>query len=162
MLVSGEEAVPDSTDLEGVQDWKPRGQKAAGVLFLALEHEQRVHLGGIESDPIAIWAKLESVHLAQCPGACFNAYDGLFSIRKCPDESLQALMNRVDESLHSIVNLCPKTFSLKDLDDELVCMALIHSLPEEYSHFTSSLLLLDTLDKNKLQSTFMTEELNRT
>ena len=71
--VSGEEAVPDSTDLEGVQDWKLRGQKASGALFLALEHEQRVHLGGIESDPIAIWSKLESVHLAQCPGARFNA-----------------------------------------------------------------------------------------
>ena len=71
-------------------------------------------------------------------------------------------MNRVDESLRSIVNLRPKTFSLKDLDDELACMALICSLPEEYSHFTSSLLLLDTLDKNKLQSVFMTEELNRT
>ena len=162
MLVSGEEAVPDSTDLDGVQDWKLRGQKAAGALFLALEHEQRVHLGGIESDPIAIWSKLESVHLAQRPGARFNAYDGLFSIRKRPDESLQALMNRVDESLRSIVNLRPKTFLLKDLDDELACMALIRSLPEEYSHFTSSLLLLDTLDKNKLQSAFMTEELNRT
>ena len=55
MLVSGEEAVPDSTDLEGVQDGKLRGQKAVGMLFLALEHEQMVHLGGIESDPIAIW-----------------------------------------------------------------------------------------------------------
>ena len=104
MLVSGEEAVPDSLDLEGVQDWKLRSQKAAGALFLALEHEQRVHLGGIESDPIAIWSKLESVHLAQRPGAHFNTYDGLFSIRKHPDESLQALMNRVDESLCSIVN----------------------------------------------------------
>jgi len=59
MLVSGEGTVPASTDLEGVQDWKLRGQKAAGVLFLALEHEQRVHLGGIESDPIAIWSKLD-------------------------------------------------------------------------------------------------------
>jgi len=50
----------------------------------------------------------------------------------------------------------------RDLDDELACMALICSLPKEYSHFTSSLLLLDTLDRNKLQSAFMTEELNRT
>jgi len=70
-------------------------------------------------------------------------------------------MNRVDESLRSIVNLHPKTFSLQDLDDELACMALIRSLPEEYSIYIIS-LLLDTLDKNKQQSAFMTEELNRT
>ena len=43
-----------------------------------------------------------------------------------------------------------------------MCMVLIHSFPEEYSHFTLSLLLLDTLDKNKLQSAFMPKELNRT
>jgi len=77
MLVSGEEGARGSKVAE-VQDWKLRSQKAAGALFLALEHEQRIHLGGIESDPIAIWAKLKSVHLAQRPGARFNAYDGLF------------------------------------------------------------------------------------
>jgi len=146
MLVSGEEKEPEAAQVAEVQDWRLRSQKAAGALFLAVEHEQRIHLGGIESDPIAIWAKLESVHLAQRPGARFNAYDALFSIRKRPEESLQALMNRVDASMHSITNLCPKTFSLQNLDDELACMALIRSLPEEYSHFTSSLLLLDTLD----------------
>jgi len=70
-------------------------------------------------------------------------------------------MNRVDESMRSISNLRPKAFSLQNLDNELACMALIRSLPEEYSHFTSYLLLLDTLDKTKLQSAFMTEELNR-
>ena len=66
-------------------------------------------------------------------------------------------MNRVDESLCYIINLHPKVFSLNDLDNELTCMALICSLHEEYLHFTSSLLLLDTLDKNNLQRVFMTE-----
>ena len=96
MLVSGEEKEPGAAEVAELQDWRLRSQKAAGALFLAVEHEQRIHLGGIESNPIAIWAKLESVHLAQRPGARFNAYDALFSIRKHPDESLQALMNRVD------------------------------------------------------------------
>jgi len=91
----------------------------------------------------------------------FNAYDDLFSIRKQPDESLQALMNRIDESMRTISNLRPKDFNLAKLDEELVCMAMIRSLPEEYSHFSSSLLLLDSLDKTKLQNVFVTEELNR-
>ena len=156
LLVSGEESSPGSTKVAELLDWKMRSLKAAGALFLAVEHEQRIHLAGIESDPLAIWTKLESVHVSKRPGACFNAYDDLFSIRKQPDESLQALMNRIDEAMRTISNLRPKDFTLAKLDEELVCMAMIRSLPEEYSHFTSSLLLLDSLDKSKLLSTFVT------
>src|SRR5713101_5320308 len=161
MLVSGDETCPLTGQKAEVLDWKLRAQKAAGALFLAVEHEQRVHLGGIEDNPVEIWSKLEGVHVAKRPGARFNAYDELFSIRKHPEESLQALINRVDESMWKIANLCPKEFTLKHLDEELACMALIRSLPEEYSHFSSSLLLLDTLDKQKVQNAFITEEINR-
>ena len=161
MLVSGEEPMPDKSRPSELLDWKMRAQKAAGALFLAVEHEQRVHLGGIETDPIKIWSKLETVHLNKRPGTRFNAYDDLFSIRKQPEESLQSLMNRVDEAMRKIVNLRPKNFTLEKLDEELTCMSLIRSLPEEYNNFTSSLLLLDSLDKTKLQTAFVTEETNR-
>src|SRR3981189_656743 len=161
MLVSGEEPMPDKSRPSELLDWKMRAPKAAGALFLAVEHEQRVHLGGIETDPIKIWSKLETVHLNKRPGTRFNAYDDLFSIRKQPEESLQSLMNRVDEAMRKIVNLRPKNFTLEKLDEELACMSLIRSLPEEYNNFTSSLLLLDSLDKTKLQTAFVTEETNR-
>jgi hypothetical protein len=69
MLVSGEEPEPDKTKSSEVQDWKLRSQKAAGALFLAIKHEQRIHLSGIESDPVTIWSKLESTHLTKRPGA---------------------------------------------------------------------------------------------
>ena len=161
MLVSGEEPMPDKSRPSELLDWKMRAQKAAGALFLAVEHEQRIHLGGIETDPMEICSKLETIHLNKRPGTRFNAYDDLFSIRKQPEETLQSLMNRVDEAMRKIVNLRPKKFTLEKLDEELACMTLIRSLPEEYSHFTSSLLLLDSLDKSKLQSAFVTEETNR-
>jgi hypothetical protein len=47
------------------------------------------------------------------------------------------------------------------LDDELASMALIRSLPEEYSSFTSSLLLMDKLDKTTVHQAFVTEDLQR-
>ena len=53
-------------------------------------------------------------------------------------------------------NLCPKNFNLKQLDEELVCMAMIRALPEEHANFTSS-ILLDTLSKSALQDTFHAE-----
>ena len=86
-----------------------------------------------------MWVKLESVHLQKRPGARFNAYDALFSIKKLPDESLQALMTRVDTAMEQIQNLRPDSFTLEEMDKELVCMAMIRSLPGEYSSFASSL-----------------------
>ena len=39
-------------------------------------------------------------------------------------------------------------------------MAMICALPEEYTNFTSSILLLGTLDKKTLQEAFHAEEMN--
>ena len=38
-------------------------------------------------------------------------------------------------------------------------MAMVHSLGEEYSHFASSLLLLQSLEKDRLKEAFLAEEL---
>ncbi|KAJ2921828.1 hypothetical protein H1R20_g15267, partial [Candolleomyces eurysporus] len=55
----------------------------------------------------------------------------------------------------------PKDFDLKALDKELTSMVLIRALPDEYSHFVSSLLLMDKLDKDTVQQAFLTEEIQR-
>lgn len=107
---------------------------------------------------IAMWKTLDSVHLQKRPGARFNAYDTLFGIRKSPDESLSSLMTRVDASMEQIQNLRPESFTLSDMDKELVCMTLIRALPEEYSSFASSLQLLDKFEKGKLHEAFVAEE----
>jgi hypothetical protein len=70
------------------------------------------------------------------------------------------LMNRVDQAIHSIKDLCPTHFTLDDLDNELASMSLIRALPsDEYGSFTSSLLLLDKLDKTTIHQAFVTEEM---
>jgi hypothetical protein len=40
----------------------------------------------------------------------------------------------------------------------LICMTMVRSLGEEYSHFASSLMLLKSLDKSELQAAFLAEE----
>src|ERR1700709_2798170 len=50
-------------------------------------------------------------------------------------------------------------YTIKDLDAELICMTMVCSLGDEYSHFASSLMLLKSLDKSKLrQAAFLAEE----
>jgi hypothetical protein len=94
-----------------------------------------------------MWEALEAVHRQKKAGMRFEAYDELFSIRKLEEESLQSLIDCVESAKRSIKELRPPTFTLDMLDNELASMALIRSLPEEYSGFTSSLLLMDKLDK---------------
>ena len=100
-----------------------------------VESEQRVHIANIQDDAVAMWKKLEAVHMVKKAGAHFNAYDDLFSIRKKEDEELQSLGNRVDAAMHSIQNLRPTGFTLDNLDEELASMAMIRSLPTKTSSF---------------------------
>ncbi|PFH45869.1 hypothetical protein AMATHDRAFT_8547 [Amanita thiersii Skay4041] len=46
------------------------------------------------------------------------------------------------------------------LDDELQTMSLIRALPDEYAGFTSSLMLLEKLDKDIILQAFKGEEMN--
>jgi hypothetical protein len=124
-----------------------------------VEQEQRVHFQGIQDSPVKMWEALEAVHRQKKARMCFNAYDELFSIQKLEEESLQSLINRVESAKCSIKELRPSTFTLDMLDNELASMALIRSLPEEYSSFTSSLLLMDKLDKTTVHQAFVTEDL---
>ena len=160
MLVDNQEPCPSSTEPEERLKWLRRAQKAAGELFLSVEQDQKSHFHGILSDPIRIWATLRDVHMSKKPGARFNAYDDLFSIRKQPNESLQSLCARIDASMQSIQDLRPAAFTLKDLDDELHSMALIRSLPDEYKSLSQSLMLIDDLNKNTIREAFLAEETN--
>ena len=111
MLVDGEEPCPGDSDKELKLKWKKQAQKAAGELFLSVELDQKSHFHGILSDSVLVWKALRDVHMSQKPGARFNAYDNLFSIRKQPNESLQSLCARIDTSMQMIQDLCPAKFT---------------------------------------------------
>ena len=74
---------------------------------------------------------------------------------------MQSLTNRVDTAMQYIKDLSPNDFALSALYDELQTMVMITALPEEYSHFVSSLMLSGTLDKDAVKRAFHTEETQR-
>ena len=114
MLIAGDEPCPDDSDKDAKLKWKKRAQKAAGELFLSVDQDQKSHFHGILSDPIHIWTTLRDVYMSKKPGAHFNTYDSLFSIRKQPNESLQSLCARIDSSMQNIQDLRPEKFTLKE------------------------------------------------
>lgn len=50
------------------------------------------------------------------------------------DESLPSLMTRIDASIVQVKNLHPSAYTLKDLDEALICMTMICALPS-YANF---------------------------
>jgi hypothetical protein len=49
------------------------------------------------------------------------------------------------KAMQAIQNLHPANFTIEQLDEELQCMALICTLPDEYCHLSSNLLLVEKL-----------------
>ncbi|OAX30845.1 hypothetical protein K503DRAFT_669530, partial [Rhizopogon vinicolor AM-OR11-026] len=52
-------------------------------------------------------------------------------------------------------------YTIEKLKADLICMTMVRSLGKEYSHFTSSLMLLKSLDKGELQAAILAEESQR-
>src|SRR5579863_2274760 len=107
-LVSGKLAKPSPRDEDALNKWEAKAERAAGEIYLLVENDQRVHFRGYEDDPIRMWELLELAHLSKKPGARFNAYDDLFSIRKQDNESLLDLGVRIEKAMQTIQNLRPK------------------------------------------------------
>ncbi|EIN04321.1 hypothetical protein PUNSTDRAFT_37496, partial [Punctularia strigosozonata HHB-11173 SS5] len=110
------------------EDSRDKAAAAAGAIYRALEPGQRVHVVGIEMDPVKMWAKLAEVHLQKVSGARFNALDALLAVRKGADESLPSLIARVDSLHQELKALCPERYSIADLDDDLAAMSMLRSL----------------------------------
>ena len=148
------------SDPDKQEEWDDKADKACGLLILRVEPSQWILFQEFRDDPIKIWTTLEATHIQKRPGTRFNTYNNFFSIRKNKTESLQTLISRIEGSISKMQNLHPKNVDLKQLDEELVCMARIWVLLEEYVSFTSSAFLLSTLSKSTLQDMFYTEEIN--
>ncbi|KNZ72084.1 hypothetical protein J132_04365 [Termitomyces sp. J132] len=149
---------PTSEEKREYREWQKEANVASGLIYLMVEDDQRIHLNDYKDQPDKMWEALKQIHMQQCPGTCFHAYDGLFSIRKGEEENLQTLINRVETAMKKIQDLHPKDFDIAKLDNELASMALIRALPDDFSAFVSTLLLKDDLDKAKIHQAFVTEE----
>ena len=146
MIVNGDWTCLISDNKE-ICTWHRLQGRAAGILWNSLTQSQQIHVQDVMSDPIRMWSVLASIHEQKRPAARFVAYDNLFGARKEDDESLPALVTRIKGLHHAITNSRPELMTMKDLDDELMCMALVRALPmPKYQSFVTMLTLLPQFD----------------
>ena len=141
-------AVP--LDEDKLERWEIKAERAAGALKTAMTHEVKVLIRDCEDDPIMIWNTLSASFIQQRTAPRFNAYHTLLSTQKDDSESLDALINKVDEQIRVIKSLSPSSFTLDNLYDELAVMAIIRALPHSFDDVVRTILVLDKFDKQSV------------
>ena len=142
-------AVP--VDEDKLEKWEIKAEKAAGAIRSTVSSELKVHIRDCEDDPVKIWNALKDAFIQQRAAPRFNAYHSLLSIQKDEKESLDGVINRVDQQIRVIKSLSPPSFTLDDLYDELATMAIIRSLPHhDFNEVIRTISILDVFDKQKV------------
>ncbi|KAJ6545200.1 hypothetical protein B0H19DRAFT_955340, partial [Mycena capillaripes] len=59
LIVKGAIVAPATTDAEANRKWLIDSGKAAGSIYASIESSQRVHIKGMEENPVAMWSALE-------------------------------------------------------------------------------------------------------
>ena len=65
-------------------------------------------------------------------------------------ESLEGLINRIDEQIRVIKSLSPTSFTLDNLYDELAVMTIIRALPHSFDNVVRTISVLDKFDKQSV------------
>src|ERR1700742_3911264 len=159
-IVSGKDPKPSPGDAI-LRDWLKDEGVASGLIYLGVEDGQKSQIEDFLDDPKKMWETLEAIHVQKRPTTRFIAYNSLLSITKQDDESLPSLTSRIEKSMQEIKSLRPKAFTIDDLDDDLVSMTMVRSLPSEYQSLVSSLILLPQFDFKTIKEAFINEELTR-
>jgi hypothetical protein len=141
-------AVPPDEDK--LERWEVKAERACGALKTAISHELRVLIRDCEDDPLLIWDTLKASFVQQRTAPRFNAYHTILSTQKDDSESLDSLINKVDEQIRVIKLLSPSSFTLDNLYDELAVMAIIRALPHSFDDVERTISVLDKFDKQSV------------
>ena len=153
--------VTEST-MQDTEKWTQGNWNAAGIMYSHLESKiqplVREHLDSAKG----MWDKLKSQYAEDSAAGRFLILDEFLSIAKQPDESLTALCARVEDALQKVKASCTAEMTLSAFQDEMAMMTLIRALPDEFSSFRSSLLLIPgSLELKTVKEAFLQEERNR-
>src|ERR1700694_4334487 len=103
--------------------------KAAGIIFLSVSPELRGPLKSLRDDAKAMLIKTQELYGTSSAGARFNSLFSLLSITMNTEEDIPTFLSRVQECSRVLKATRPNSYSLSDLDDELVLSALLRGTP---------------------------------
>ncbi|KAH9670812.1 Integrase catalytic domain-containing protein [Citrus sinensis] len=113
--------------------WDRMNKKACGQIISCLTKEVK-YLVKDEECAVTLWRTFEEKYLVKSPENCLHAMSQVYGFRMKPGVSMHNHVSRFEKLLADLKNLD------EDIKDEVKAMILLHSLPEEYSHFVTTLI----------------------
>lgn len=144
-----------STDGKEAEKWLLKKEEAAGILLKSLSPMQYVHIEGIMDDPIVTWKRLRAAHQSQVANSCFHTVQKLLNMCKDNTESLTDYITCINTTTNDLIVLAPSTLIMQNIINEIgIHVALMGLDQTKYRAFTSSLLLISTLDCTTMAMVF--------
>jgi len=144
--------------------WTDVDQCAAGAILLMLSAEECTALHAHRTSGGALYAAIRQRHVQEKPASRYNAYLEFLGLCCNDGEELAAFVSRVQDAMCHVQECCPATFSIKDLDSDLMCMATLHALSDDPSCVVHVSRLLHSADKlsdiDKLKTELVDEDMN--
>ena len=160
-LVKGTYEEP-SANADDLETWEAMNMNAAGVIYSQVEPSIQPLIREKLDNAPGMWTTLKDHFAKDNAASRFLIMDEFLSTVKQPDESLSAVVTRVEEQLQRVKGSCNEKLTVAELLDELAMMTLVRSLPDEFSTFKSALLLVPaTLDFKTVKEAFLQEERTR-
>ncbi|KAH9793687.1 hypothetical protein KPL71_004622 [Citrus sinensis] len=113
--------------------WDHMNEKACGQIRSCLTKEVK-YLVKDEECAMTLWRTLEEKYLLKSPENLLHAISQVYGFRMKPVVSIHDHVSRFEKLLADLKNLD------EDIKDEVNAMILLYSLPEEYSHFVTTLI----------------------
>ncbi|KAH9782763.1 retrovirus-related pol polyprotein from transposon TNT 1-94-like protein [Citrus sinensis] len=113
--------------------WDRMNEKACGQIRSCLTKEVK-YLVKDEECAVTLWRTLEEKYLVKSPENRLHAMSQVYGFRMKSGVSMHDHVSRFEKLLADLKNLD------EDIKDEVKAMILLHSLPEEYSHFVTTLI----------------------
>ncbi|KAH9669389.1 Integrase catalytic domain-containing protein [Citrus sinensis] len=113
--------------------WDRMNEKACGQIRSCLTKEVK-YLVKDEECAVTLWRTLEEKYLVKSSKNRLHAMSQVYGFRMKPGVSMHDHVSRFEKLLADLKNLD------EDIKDEVKAMILLHSLPEEYSHFVTTLI----------------------
>ena len=137
-------------------------ENAAGIIYSQVEPSIQSLIRDFLDDSVGMWKKLKNTYSQDNAASRFLVLDEFLSISKQQDESLTSLVARVEDTLQKLRSSRSETLTIDDFESQLAAMVLIRALPEEFTSFKSSLLLLDSsISLKSVKEAFLQEARTR-
>lgn len=139
---------------EDLADWKIGDQKAMSDIILSIQPSELKQIKNCETSK-QIWARLSEIYKSTGPARKATLLKSLLQLKMRDDES------DVRDHLNAFFNLVDQLNDLQiDIDDDLLTIMLLYSLPGEFDNFRVAIESRDELPKPESLRIKIVEEFN--